>query len=36
MEVAMMWLAIVWLATFAAFIEVVNCAEEEPPWFGED
>jgi hypothetical protein len=28
----MMWLAIVWLATFAAFIEVVNCAEEEPPW----
>jgi hypothetical protein len=32
----MMWLAIVWLATFACFVEVVNCAEEEPPWFEED
>jgi hypothetical protein len=31
----MMWLAIIWLACFACLIEVIACAEHEPPWFGE-
>jgi hypothetical protein len=32
----MMWLAIICLACFACLVEIVACAEEEPPWFEGD
>jgi hypothetical protein len=32
----MMWLAIVWLACFACVIEIIACAEHEPPWFDDE
>jgi hypothetical protein len=31
----MLFLAIVNLLCFWMFIEVIACAEHEPPWFGE-
>jgi hypothetical protein len=32
----MMWLAIIWLACFACFVEIIACAEHEPPWFDDE